>query len=85
MDFVTTSVKIANLHKSAGRDMPDVLIDTGSTFIMLPFQSLEHLGVKPMVKPRLRTADGRIVERDGASVLFGGRQRSQLINQWQIQ
>ena len=76
MDFVNTSAKIANLHKSGGLDMPDVLMDTGATIIMLPFQSLEHPGVKPSVKHRLRTADGRIVEREGASVLFGGRQRS---------
>lgn len=65
--------------------MPDVLIDTGVISALLPFQSLEYLGVKPGVKHRLRTADGRIVEGDGASVLSGDSQRSRLINQWQIQ
>jgi len=51
--------------------MPDVLMDTGVIFALLPFQSLEHPGIKPGVKHRLRTADGRIVERDVASVLSG--------------
>jgi hypothetical protein len=56
--------------------MSDVVTGTGVISALLPFQSLKYLGAKPSVKHRLRTADGRIVERDGASVLFGGRQRS---------
>jgi hypothetical protein len=76
VDFVNTSVKIANLRSKGGLYMPDVLIDTGVIFALLPFQSLEYPGVKPGVKHRLRTADGRIVERDGASVLSGDSQRS---------
>jgi len=56
--------------------MPDVLIDAGVIFAPLPFQSLEQPGIKPDVKHRLRTADGGIIERDGARVLSGDRQRS---------
>jgi len=70
VDFVTTSVEIVNIHNSAGFYMPDALIDSGVIFVLLPFQSLDCLGVKPSVKHRLRTADGRIVERDGVSLLF---------------
>jgi len=54
--------------------MPDVLIDAGVIFAPLPFQSLEQPGIKPDVKHR--TADGGIIERDGARVLSGDRQRS---------
>jgi clan AA aspartic protease len=70
MGSVTTSVRISNPHNGAQLDMLDLLIDTGATFTVLPFQSLKQLGVKPRVKRRLRTADGRIVERDGATVLL---------------
>jgi len=37
--------------------MPDVLMDTGVIFAPLPFQSLEHPGVKPGVKHRTATAE----------------------------
>jgi predicted aspartyl protease len=71
MSFVTASIRIANPHNGRRLEMTDVLIDTGATFTVLPLQSLERLGVKPRVKRRLKTADGRMVERDGATVLLG--------------
>ena len=61
MGFITTSVKIANLNKS-GLDRPDVWIDTGARFTMLPFQSLEHFA-SGQLKHTLSIADAGIVER----------------------
>jgi predicted aspartyl protease len=56
MSFVTASVRIANPHNGRRLEMTDVLIDTGATFTVLPFHSLERLGIKPRVKRRLKTA-----------------------------
>lgn len=40
------------------------LVDTGSTYTVLPRSLLERLGVKAHVRDKFRLADGRVVEED---------------------
>ena len=40
------------------------LVDTGSTYTVVPRSLLERLGVKPHERDKFRIADGRIVEED---------------------
>ena len=42
----------------------DVLVDTGSTYTVLPRALLGDLGVEPHRRGRFELADGTIVERD---------------------
>jgi len=65
MGTVVGSIKILN-H---GREpiTRQLLVDTGATFTVIPADDLANMGIEPRVKRRLRTADGRVVERDGAS------------------
>jgi clan AA aspartic protease len=53
----------------------DVLVDTGSTYTVLPRGLLEELGVEAHRRGRFELADGTIVERDlgRAWVRFGDR------------
>ena len=41
----------------------DLLVDTGSTYTVIPGRVLEELGVRPIRAVRLKLADGRVVER----------------------
>jgi len=50
---------------SAERFVPvDMLVDTGSTFTVLPRGLLEELGVEPHRRSRFELANGAVVERD---------------------
>ena len=40
------------------------LVDTGSTYTVVPRPLLERLGVQPHTRDRFRWADGRVVEED---------------------
>ncbi|TET97496.1 MAG: clan AA aspartic protease [Dehalococcoidia bacterium] len=44
------------------------LVDTGATWTWVPSEVLVRLGYKPTLKRRLRTADGRVIERDATEV-----------------
>lgn len=46
----------------------EALVDTGATYTWIPRPALERLGIEPSLGRRLQTADGRIIERDGAQV-----------------
>ena len=41
-----------------------VLVDTGSTFMVVPAGMLHRLGVAPMRNIRLRLVDGDVIERE---------------------
>jgi clan AA aspartic protease len=41
-----------------------VLVDTGSTYTVLPRRLLERLGVRPHDRDKFRLADGRVVEEE---------------------
>ena len=42
----------------------DALVDTGSTYTLIPRQLLDRLDVSPQFQREFETADGRSVERD---------------------
>lgn len=46
----------------------EALVDTGATWTWVPEDVLKGLGHKPALKRKLRTADGRVIERDAAEV-----------------
>lgn len=46
------------------------LVDTGATWTWVPRDVLLRLGNKPTLKRKLRTADNRVIERDGTEVLI---------------
>src|SRR4029079_1500046 len=59
----------------------DALVDTGSTYTVLPRHLLEELGVEPEDEARLRLADGRVVVRELGRVWvrLEGRERYTLV------
>jgi clan AA aspartic protease len=46
----------------------EALVDTGATYTWIPRPVLERLGITPTIKRRVKVADGRIIERDGAQI-----------------
>lgn len=63
MGALTVEVTVANLADRSRRDKIDLLVDTGATFTVLPPELCEELGVETEFTRRLRTADGRVLER----------------------
>ena len=47
----------------------NAVVDTGATFTVVPAPILEHLGVRPQRKLRLRLANGEVVEWDLGEVV----------------
>lgn len=67
MGAVETQVKIAN---PASRDRSQDLaltVDTGATFTVVPSELWQRLGLTTEFTRRLRTADGRVLERGQGS------------------
>ena len=56
----------------------DALVDTGSTYAVLPAQLLQRMGVTPKDRMSFRLADERVVEYDLGEVVAGldGRERT---------
>ncbi len=92
MGFITTSIKVSHPHDSVKPITLNLLVDTGATLTVISSRDLERIGIKPRFKHRLRIADGRVVERDGATILaeimdkvgevpvvFGGKDDSPVI------
>lgn len=46
----------------------EALVDTGATYTWIPRPVLERLGITPTISRRVKLADGRIIEREGAQV-----------------
>ena len=74
------------------------LVDTGSTYTVVPRQLLEQLGVAPHTRDNFRLADGRIIEQDiGRTwvrvdgreeitlVVFGGEGSSSLLGAYTLE
>ena len=74
MGIFRTIVGVAHLARPDDRrDLPDVMVDTGSEYNWLPRSLLEELGVRPERVDRFRTADGRVLTRDiGFAILYAG-------------
>ncbi|MFQ6086177.1 MAG: aspartyl protease family protein [Candidatus Bathyarchaeia archaeon] len=69
MGFTTVKVKVSNPRNAIKSTEVALLVDTGATFTVIPRDTLEGIGIKPRVKRKLRTTDGRVAERDGATAL----------------
>ena len=61
---LSVTVTVANAADQSRSDSIDLLVDTGATFTVLPPELCERLGVAAEFTRRLRTADGRVLERD---------------------
>ena len=46
----------------------EALVDTGATYTWIPRPILERLNIIPTIKRRVKVADGRIIEREGAQI-----------------
>jgi clan AA aspartic protease len=61
----TFSVRVEVGDRGCTRFEPvDVLVDTGSTYTVLPRTLLEELGVESHRRGRFELADGTVIERD---------------------
>ena len=55
------------------RELPDVMVDTGSEYNWIPSEVLIDLGVSPVRIDRFETADGRVLEREvGFALVYAG-------------
>ena len=58
------------------REVPELLVDTGATFTVLPIDILREVGASLQpVKKRLELGDGRFVEADTYSVVLAVQDR----------
>jgi predicted aspartyl protease len=57
-------------RRGARRELPNVLVDTGSEATWVPRAILEALGVRPEKSVRFRVADGRAVERQAGFAII---------------
>jgi len=59
---------VSNPANSSRHTELELLVDTGATFSLIPKTALKQIGLEPDTKFKLRTADGRSIERDGGTV-----------------
>jgi len=74
MGIFRTTIGISALTApQSRRDLPDVMVDTGSEYNWIPSEVLAEIGVTPVRVDRFETADGRVVERDvGFAMIYAG-------------
>jgi predicted aspartyl protease len=72
MGIFRTTIQISSLgNQNERKELPEVMVDTGSEFSWIPAQLLRELGVEPVRSERFESADGRILERMvGWAVLY---------------
>ncbi|MEX2177624.1 MAG: retroviral-like aspartic protease family protein [Gemmatimonadaceae bacterium] len=65
MGVFRVTIEIENpLRRGDRRSVPEALVDTGAELTMVPRAVLESLGIRIEKRLRLRTADGRVAQRD---------------------
>ena len=65
MGVFRVTIEIENpLRRGDRRSVPGALVDTGAVMTMVPRAILESLGIGIEKRLRLRTADGRVAQRD---------------------
>lgn len=74
MGIFRTTVAIASLsNPDTRRELPDVMVDTGSEYNWVPSDVLVDLNIAPVRVDRFETADGRVLEREvGFAMLYAG-------------
>ena len=71
--FRTTLAIAALATPELRRELPEVMVDTGSEYNWIPREVLLYLGVSPVRTDRFETADGRVLEREiGFALVFAG-------------
>lgn len=71
MGIFRTTVRVAHVARpDEWRELPDVMVDTGSEYNWIPAQVLTALGITPARVERFETADGSVIERDIAFALL---------------
>ncbi len=71
--FRTTLAIAALATPELRRELPEVMVDTGSEYNWIPSEVLLYLGVSPVRTDRFETADGRVLEREiGFALVFAG-------------
>ena len=76
MGIFRTTLSVAALSvPDRRRELPNVMVDTGSEYNWIPTDVLSDLGVAPVRIDRFETADGRVLEREVGFAMFyaGGR------------
>ena len=63
MGMLRVSVKVAHAAERNRAEEIGLLVDTGATFTVLPPDLSQRLGLSSEFQRRLRTADGRLLER----------------------
>jgi predicted aspartyl protease len=63
MGAFSVRVRVWNIKEPSRVVELDLLVDTGSTYTVIPGSVLEELGVRAGRIVRLRLADGRVIER----------------------
>ena len=64
MGALRTVVTVASPAEHEKREPIELLVDTGATFTVLPNDVWQRLALEGEVTRRLRTADGRVLERE---------------------
>jgi predicted aspartyl protease len=74
MGIFRTTIRVAHLTHALGeRELPEVMVDTGSEYNWIPRAILEELGIDPQRTERFETAGGRVLEREiGFALLSAG-------------
>jgi predicted aspartyl protease len=82
MGTFRTAIRVAHVARpDVWRELPDVMVDTGSEYNWIPASALAELGVTPVRVERFETADGTVIERDIAFALLaaGGRTTATIV------
>ncbi len=68
MGFVKTRVRVSNPSNPTKYAELELLVDTGATFTLTPSAIFGEIEGEADGKFKLRTADGRFIERNGSTV-----------------
>ena len=68
MGQFTQRIEVGRLDEARFEPV-DLMVDTGSTYTWLPQALVTRLGLKPSGHVQVRLADGRVIEKNGLTVL----------------
>ena len=64
MGYVKVKVKVRNVHIPKNEVEIELLAEIGAIYTIINCKQLEALQIKPTGKRKIKTADGRIIERE---------------------
>ena len=74
MGVTTLTVAIANIGKPEVTQRLDFIVDSGSTYSIVPAPVLRKLGIRPLRRQDLELADGSTVTRQKGGAIFSFRE-----------